>query len=406
MEQYHQITITEYLSWKEEIKERLSGAAENFVVVGYRLKQIRDTEAYKTDGYDTMGAFVRAEYGLNEATASKFMRINDVYSEGGNSMYLQEQYRGFEYNKLYEMIALPLEDKKLITSDMSVRDIRELKAFNKDARAAGNMEPEAISYQIPEDEKALYLKLMQENEPVKEWILSGEGNEKIDDILDELAPSGSRTIRKGLLILLLKSKQEGVVLKRVQAGMEQISYSEWFERVREILMQSEADKEELKANEESGGFDVENENNAEAEIITGPAEQEVNEQDTISEFAESVIGKPENVMEIAENVIKKTENVIETAESVPELPINVPVNTDPVPETAEETVTECHELEPEQPAEKTMIRYEYILDLTPSGMASYLYNNLPRTALSARNAKIVKSWLNEMVDEKGRTYSS
>ena len=44
MEEYHQITLNEYISIKEDIKRRLNHLAESFVAIGYRLKQIRDTK--------------------------------------------------------------------------------------------------------------------------------------------------------------------------------------------------------------------------------------------------------------------------------------------------------------------------------------------------------------------------
>ena len=43
MEEYTQITLTEWLSWKEDIRQKLQETAGNFVHIGYRLKQIRDS---------------------------------------------------------------------------------------------------------------------------------------------------------------------------------------------------------------------------------------------------------------------------------------------------------------------------------------------------------------------------
>lgn len=253
MEEYHQITLTEYLSWKQEIKDRLNTTVDNFIVIGYRLKQIRDSEAYRNDGYATMGAFVQAEYGLNEATASKFMRINDNYSDGGNSMFLQEQFKGFGYNKLYEMIALPETDRNLITADTSVKEIREIKQFNKESEQKPAVDT---------DEEKLLESLRTDNPEAFRWILAGQENDRMEDILYALAPSGSRMIRQGTLMLFLQSEQEGIKIKKFGAGQQQMSYAEFFERIRELFSEAKIEEpEETEApviEEEPENFDIEN----------------------------------------------------------------------------------------------------------------------------------------------------
>ena len=67
MEEYHQITIQEYLDWKEDLRRRLAEAANNFVGIGYRLKQIRDSEAYRQDGYTSIFDFASKEYGISSS---------------------------------------------------------------------------------------------------------------------------------------------------------------------------------------------------------------------------------------------------------------------------------------------------------------------------------------------------
>ena len=37
-----QITLQDWLEWKEDIRNRLQETSENFIVIGHRLKQIRE----------------------------------------------------------------------------------------------------------------------------------------------------------------------------------------------------------------------------------------------------------------------------------------------------------------------------------------------------------------------------
>ena len=154
MEEYTQITLTEWLSWKEDIRKKLQETAGNFVHIGYRLKQIRDSGMY--DGCQDIFEFAQKEYGLSKSTVSRFIAINEKFSEGGNSLELREEFRNIGSSKLSEMLTLPDADCALITERTTVKEIRELKEFNRQAVPVEELEeaeeePVATSQQNPED---------------------------------------------------------------------------------------------------------------------------------------------------------------------------------------------------------------------------------------------------------------
>ncbi len=128
MEEYRQITLDEWTQWKEDIRRKLAETANNFVYIGYRLKQIRDSGMY--DGAADIFEFAQKEYGLGKSTVSRFIAINEKYSEGGNSLELKEEFRGFSSSKLAEMLTLPDSEIELITEKTTIREIRALKDFN------------------------------------------------------------------------------------------------------------------------------------------------------------------------------------------------------------------------------------------------------------------------------------
>ena len=43
MEEYTQITLNEWQEWREDIRKKLQETAQNFVYIGFRLRQIRDS---------------------------------------------------------------------------------------------------------------------------------------------------------------------------------------------------------------------------------------------------------------------------------------------------------------------------------------------------------------------------
>ena len=113
MEEYRQITLDEWTQWKEDIRRKLAETAGNFVHIGYRLKQIRDSGMY--GGAADIFEFAEKEYGLGKSTVSRFIAINEKYSEGGNSLSLKEEFRNFSSSKLSEMLTLPDSEVALIT---------------------------------------------------------------------------------------------------------------------------------------------------------------------------------------------------------------------------------------------------------------------------------------------------
>lgn len=140
MEEYTQITLDEWVSWKEDIRRKLQETAGNFVHIGYRLKQIRDSGMY--DGCQDIFEFAQKEYGLSKSTVSRFIAINEKFSEGGNSLELRAEFRGIGSSKLSEMLTLPDADCALITERTTVKEIRELKEFNRQEVPVEELEEE------------------------------------------------------------------------------------------------------------------------------------------------------------------------------------------------------------------------------------------------------------------------
>lgn len=151
-----QITLQEYMEWREDIRNRLQETKENFIVIGYRLKQLRDTEAYKQMGYSSITEMAQKEYGLNPTATSRFIKINNKYSVGGNSMELDQRYESYSYSVLCEMLTMTEEEAEKITADMTVQEVREQKK------------------ELKEDKH-------QEIEPKKPVIIDGEYREIIDE---------------------------------------------------------------------------------------------------------------------------------------------------------------------------------------------------------------------------------
>lgn len=122
-----QITIQDWLEWKEDIRNRLQETSENFIIIGYRLKQMRESRMYEQEGCRSLSEFAQREYNLSRSVVSRLIQINDRFSENGNSMELKAEYRNYGFAKLQEMLYLTDEELEEVTEDMTVREVREIR---------------------------------------------------------------------------------------------------------------------------------------------------------------------------------------------------------------------------------------------------------------------------------------
>lgn len=213
--EYHQIILNEYLDLKNKIAEKLNNMAADYITVGYLLKKVRDTDAYKQDGYESLTEFAKAEYGLSESATSRFIAINTKFSVDGNTPLLQETFKKFGSSQLSEMLTLSDEDIKLIKETTTVATIREIKKFNK-------QEPEEVKEEIKNDEipvntstgndfHKVLIEFFRENKELLDeaWQQSTE-----EDIAEVISPNGNRTFKKGLFMIFFYEHKDGIALKK------------------------------------------------------------------------------------------------------------------------------------------------------------------------------------------------
>lgn len=143
MEVEGQITLDEWMQWKEDIRRKLKETAGNFVYIGCRLRQIRDSGML--DGAADIFEFAQREYGLSKSTTSRFIAVNERFADPYNPLLIKEEFENIGSSKLSEMLTLPDSECELITEKTTVKEIRDLKAFNKEAEKLENAEESTVS---------------------------------------------------------------------------------------------------------------------------------------------------------------------------------------------------------------------------------------------------------------------
>ena len=123
----HIIYQKTYQEYKQELDAVLTRTAEDFVQIGYLLKVARDTNILAESGYATVTDFAKAEYGIDKTQVSRFISINDRFSENGYSYHIMQNYQGFGYAKLTLMLQIPNEINEALPPTLSKTEIQAIK---------------------------------------------------------------------------------------------------------------------------------------------------------------------------------------------------------------------------------------------------------------------------------------
>lgn len=200
----HIIYKKTYQEYKRELDAVLTRTAEDFVQIGYLLKVARDTDILAESGYATVTDFAKAEYGIDKTQVSRFISINDRFSEGGYSDHLLPNYKGFGYAKLTLMLQIPDEINEALPPTLSKAEIQDIKdevdaeskvtdievEIEKAEAAAVTDKPilppegsplERNLWQLGKEQEELFRKL---------WMETASGNRNNAEIMDVLIPQG------------------------------------------------------------------------------------------------------------------------------------------------------------------------------------------------------------------------
>ena len=247
-------TFATFEEYRGVLTHELEQASESFVRIGYLLKVARDTAILSGTPYKDVNEFAAAEYNLDKTQVSRFIRINDRFSEGGNSSRLQESFRGIGYAKLSMMLLLPDSLNEEITPTFSKSEVQALK---EEVQAEEEVTPieRMLEGEKPELEdmslleKAAY-EMLRANPEIYEkvWELcnvdpphldQAEGEEAMTKRLQEiLAPAGEQiySVRiqgVGRIAVSIKGTDRDIMLVNLRSD-EKEAYG-WFYLIQAMI---------------------------------------------------------------------------------------------------------------------------------------------------------------------------
>lgn len=424
-----------YEEYKKAMNTVLNRTVEDFVMTGYLLKQGRDTDILKDSGYSNVNEFAWAEYKLEATQVSRYIRINDRFSEGGYSPRLQDHYKGFGYAKLALMLTLPesvAEEltpayskseiqavKEEIESEEKITDIEVILEGEKEEQRDLNNLEKAIN-QICMEDPELYVKLHGTvrtsvgTEPIKE-LLAPDG-----DKLYSVRPQGC-----GRIMLYLNDEKDEVILQMVRQSLkERFTWNDISGYLVLITEQEDAKKnwedlfgQQYPEKEQIAPVQPKKEKRKESKVVKAkepkpqkkktekPVElpSDIPGQTEIEKDFPEMLPEPVKTLEIQREEPDCTGATVEMAENVE----NSVDNSKTVEENAinTETGTESEEVDNSE-QHPTGSRWEYMKTMESYKMALYMaasVNEMPHMMLNS--AEYWKKWLEAEVDENGEELS-
>lgn len=314
----HQITIFEYQDYKEALMKELNNMANGFIKTGYYLKKIRDSEAFRNDGYENINDFAEKELGITRTVASRFMSINDKFSTDGYSLELKEEYKGLGSSRLSEMLTLQIEDHSMITPVTKIEDIRALKRFEK-------QEPEAV--------ETKYEELFKDFFNGKEKELNAVFLLELKEAVEIINPMNNRTHKYKMLFMAMKEYEKGIDIKDLLKPVpEHITWESFIEQCRSVFTYDtmasgtpyEQNYPQTRINSDSGAtLDKSSltENNTEKEQKTDEnvTKAEPNEEETASETVTEPEEEENEVEKDVCDIAQTIESINTEADSEPEI---------------------------------------------------------------------------------------
>lgn len=155
--------ISTYEELRNELNTELRSTAMSVCRIGYLLKLARDTEILKETSYAGYLDFASAEFGLDKSQVSRFIKINDRFSIGGNSEALLPEYAEYGSSKLSIMLTLPDEINEELTPDMSKADIQTVKEeYDEEQKVTPLEHATEDASEVPDDFVAAIVKQLND----------------------------------------------------------------------------------------------------------------------------------------------------------------------------------------------------------------------------------------------------
>lgn len=236
----------DYADYEKAFDEEVRKEGEAFIKIGYLLRVGRDTNIIAQSGYKDVWEMAEKKYHIDKSQASRYIGVNEMFSEGGYSDTLQDKYQGFGIAKLGIMLTLPGAINEELSADFTKSEIKALKEEYDAEKAVTDLEVlmegeepaqsvmdsnlYKVLHQLGKDEPELYCRLygVLESPAAVQEILAPDG-EKIYSV---------RIMGVGRLMFSVKGLENPVTLTNMRTTEKDVHNWEDVMSFLRMLMQT------------------------------------------------------------------------------------------------------------------------------------------------------------------------
>lgn len=118
---------------------------KRYVTLGFHLYEMDQCRYYEDLGYENLYECIEANFAMDKSAVSRCIGVWKTFAavdgDGSRKMWVDDRYKDFSYSQLTEMLPMSERDRYRISSDMSVKKIREVKQRLKEKKSSENMKP-------------------------------------------------------------------------------------------------------------------------------------------------------------------------------------------------------------------------------------------------------------------------
>ena len=344
--------------WEHRIEEAYESAFKAWMVQCHAIKQIRDEEAYKAAGYNSIEEYAERRWNYTRTTTNRMIDVCEQFSKGGNSPELDDSIRTEKRSMLLTLLSpnLDKEDYKLICEDTKVKDMEQLAKLQGEYSEGDQVEGQMSLIQESDQRDIL--------DAVRKIFRPREEKERLDNLFrldpdsDEMKYwandfnyTGNRMIYNSDMfpfIFFFYSDKEGIKIKNLKTReIEERTYKDFYFLVRRAFGREAVNGSDIWQQAFGAAYEEEQRKKQEEERIRKQLEEQkkkvVNQKKTESRKSNSTesIPQPKDIGTSEEKPI---------SEKVPEIKASEPL-TEPVKEE-ESQATEPEETnEPQKEVE-------------------------------------------------------
>lgn len=155
----------------EEIRSKLESTSKSFIEIGYLLKKIKESEMYKVAECNSIYEYAKMYFGLGETTTKNFIncfekygKVIHEYSFDVFEIEIKDEYTNYNYSQLVELLSVPEDEIEEFDFNLSVREIKELKAKKNINIEVNNYLEKLKTFAIEELNKLMNVKFSEKFE--------------------------------------------------------------------------------------------------------------------------------------------------------------------------------------------------------------------------------------------------